>query len=234
MIGRPYLAYPLLMILLSLLLAPEASGQEQAGAAVPESPRVASVEALGLAEQLVEYGVEANAPEALVAAARILLDHPLSTEEVPVERLGGEETATAPTEEEPRLDVQEILDRATEMASPESAIQDVIAELRDAPRPRGRVGGVLYGIFRVRAFGQNHHQIEFRGNEPGLVLIRGNDQTDIDCYVLDPSGQRVESDTRFADECRLSFFPRTTGTYKIKIVNLGLLPRENRYELLTN
>lgn len=227
-----------LLLVLGGWFASPLHGQEQEAENVPparyESPDVAGVEALALAEELIEYGMTARSAEALVAAARILIDNPVSSEEVPVEEQAGAQADTTDKEDRdlPGLDLEEVLTAASAMAGEDSPLQAVIQDLREAPRARGAVGGPKYGTFVVRALGLNTHRLSFEGGEQGIVAIKGDGDTDLDCRVLDPRGRVVASDTRFIDECVLRFWVQTTQAYRIQVFNLGLV--WNEYELLTN
>lgn len=51
------------------------------------------------------------------------------------------------------------------------------------------------------------------------MAVIGDGDTDLDLYVYDPAGRLVGSDEDETDRCYVRFFPRTTGTYTIKVVN---------------
>ena len=51
------------------------------------------------------------------------------------------------------------------------------------------------------------------------VVVVGDGDTDLDLYVYDPAGRLVGKDDDETDRCYVRFFPRTSGTYTIKIVN---------------
>jgi hypothetical protein len=51
------------------------------------------------------------------------------------------------------------------------------------------------------------------------VAVIGDGDTDLDLYVYDPAGRLVAKDDDPTDRCYVRFFPRTSGTYTIKVVN---------------
>jgi hypothetical protein len=51
------------------------------------------------------------------------------------------------------------------------------------------------------------------------VGILGDGDTDLDLYVYDAFGNLVGKDDDETDHCYVRFYPRTSGTYTIKIVN---------------
>ncbi len=51
------------------------------------------------------------------------------------------------------------------------------------------------------------------------VVVIGDGDTDLDLYVYDPAGRLVAKDDDETDRCYVRFFPRTSGTYTIKVVN---------------
>jgi hypothetical protein len=53
-----------------------------------------------------------------------------------------------------------------------------------------------------------------------------------DLYVYDENGNQVAADDDLTDECFVSWVPRWTGVFTIRIVNRGSV--YNRYRLTTN
>ena len=84
----------------------------------------------------------------------------------------------------------------------------------------------------VPAWGQHLFRATFYGGETARVLVRGDRSSDLDLYVYDENGHLVASDTDLTDQCLVSFTPRWTGLFYIKIVNRGGVA--NLYRLLTN
>jgi hypothetical protein len=221
------------------LLPSEVRGQEEGGATTPganeSSAEVEAVEAIALARDLIDYGVKAESPEALVAAARILTGTPVALDQLEVEERGSEEGEAKSGGERLALDVGEILDAAFGMTNENDPLRPAIEALRNAPLAKGATGGPKYGVFRVGAFGTTIHTIRFDGSSrgiPGLVEVKGDGDTDLDCYLLDSTGRRVVSDTDYSDWCVLSFTMWRTAPVTIRIDNHGIV--YNEYEIATN
>jgi hypothetical protein len=221
------------------LLPREVRGQEEGGATTPganeSSAEVEAVEAIALARDLVDYGVKAQSPEALVAAARILTDTPVVLDQLEVEEHGGEESEAKSDGDRLALDVGGILDAAFGMTNENDPLRPAFEALRNAPRAKGATGGPKYGVYRVRALGTNTHTIRFDGSSrgiPGEVMVIGDGDTDLDCHLYDSTGRRVVSDTDYSDWCILSFTMWRTAPVRIEIRNLGIV--YNEYEIATN
>jgi hypothetical protein len=54
----------------------------------------------------------------------------------------------------------------------------------------------------------------------------------LDLYVYDSNGNLIASDTGYSDDCYVSWVPKWTGRFIVKVVNRG--PLYNRYVILTN
>jgi hypothetical protein len=96
-------------------------------------------------------------------------------------------------------------------------------------------GAVPYPVVHpdvVRAYSTDVYHITFRGQEVAYVAVTGDHDTDLDLYVEDENGNRIASDTDSTDRCIVRFTPRWTGSFTIRIVNLGSV--YNRYLLETN
>jgi hypothetical protein len=78
--------------------------------------------------------------------------------------------------------------------------------------PAGAFGG------RVNAFGTRTHSL-YIGVNDNYVLLRGDGDTDLDCYLYNPSGLLVSYDLDPSDTCVLS--APGIGTHQLVIRNLG-------------
>jgi len=65
-----------------------------------------------------------------------------------------------------------------------------------------------------------------------LLFVRGDRNSDLDLYVYDENGFLVAKDDDDTDDCRVRFTPRWTGSFTIKVVNLGHYA--NTYVIGTN
>ena len=84
----------------------------------------------------------------------------------------------------------------------------------------------------VRANETDVYNLYFRGGEEAIVIVSGDGDTDLDLYVYDENGNLIDSDTDRSDDCIVSWTPKWSGYFKIKIKNLGDV--YNRYVLVTN
>jgi hypothetical protein len=100
------------------------------------------------------------------------------------------------------------------------------------PVQAGADGGPKYGTAVVRAYDTNTHVVRFEGGKPAMVVVRGDGDTDLDLYVYDETGRLVGQDVDPTDFCLVTWTPRWTGTFTIRVVNLGDV--YNRYTIGTN
>jgi hypothetical protein len=69
----------------------------------------------------------------------------------------------------------------------------------------------------------DNYRIPFRGGEATRIVVTGNGDGDIDCEVVDSSGDTVLSDTRYLDGCDMVVWAPRTETFTIHVVNNGRL-----------
>ena len=111
--------------------------------------------------------------------------------------------------------------------------KNLLALVQDAKSAtRGAVGGPIRRTDTVNANCTDTWTINFRGGQPAYVVVSGDGDTDLDLYIYDENGNFITSDTDSSDDCVVSFNPRWTGKFYIKIKNLGRV--YNRYVLATN
>ena len=85
------------------------------------------------------------------------------------------------------------------------------------------------GFFRLEGRRDNVHRM---GIEYGLnytVLINGDGSSDLDVWVYDPNGDLVGSDESPDDQESVSFESQFSGTYTIRVGNIG--QNINTYQL---
>jgi hypothetical protein len=70
----------------------------------------------------------------------------------------------------------------------------------------------------VRAFDTNRHSL-YVGRSEAFVMVRGDGDTDLDCWLYNPQGRLVASDTDGTDFCVLA--APDVGTHRLVIRNLG-------------
>ena len=65
-----------------------------------------------------------------------------------------------------------------------------------------------------------------------MVTVIGDGDTDLDLYVYDENGNLIDKDVDYSDDCVVSFVPKWTGVFTIKIMNRGNV--YNNYIMRTN
>jgi hypothetical protein len=61
----------------------------------------------------------------------------------------------------------------------------------------------------------------FRAHQPRTVVVEGDHDTDLDCWLYDEYGNIVDSDTDNTDICILEVTPRWTGEFSLQVANRG-------------
>jgi hypothetical protein len=102
----------------------------------------------------------------------------------------------------------------------------VVPALADA------VGGPKYGTYRLGANRYRTFSVSFYGGQTARVVVSGDGDTDLDLYVYDVFGNLIASDDDELDDCVVSWTPRWTGNFTIKVVNRGIV--YNDFVLATN
>lgn len=206
--------------------------QTQPAADVSGKDVPAAAQQLELAGQLVRYGYQTKTALPLIQAVQIYKSLNIAdASDGRTKQAQGTEVATGLTKTDlVNFDEEALLADATKFADGNKALNDLIKDAKAATR--GRVGGPLRTTDRVLAGYTDTWTIRFRGGEPAYVVVSGDGDTDLDLYVYDENGNFITSDTDRTDDCVVAFNPRWTGTFYIKIKNLGRV--YNRYVLVTN
>lgn len=115
-----------------------------------------------------------------------------------------------------------------------NAILSVVLVLATSVMPTlaGAVGGPKYGEYRLSANRYRNFTVSFHAGQTARVVISGDGDTDLDLYVYDAFGNLVASDDDNLDDCIVSWTPRWTGRFTIKVVNRGIV--YNDFVLATN
>jgi len=181
------------------------------------TPTATAVESLAAADALVHYGDANKDPLALITAAKIMRD--VGTSESTAKRTSG--AAGDAKQAQKQASVDAILARAKTLAG---GRQDLVALADDVAKAgtRGAVGGP--GTMRtvVRSRSVDNFRVTFRGGEPARVYARGDGDSDLDLFVYDENGNRVCADTDSNDEMLCAFTPSWTGSFTIRVRNLGV------------
>ncbi|MFK7787129.1 MAG: hypothetical protein AB8B56_18555 [Crocinitomicaceae bacterium] len=187
------------------------------------------------AKQLALYGYSNNDPICVLTAAKMLIANPATTLAPEKTESGTEDTA--PEKEnniELNLDVVQLIGDARKMANGNEVTMALANEIESTipPSTKGAVGGARIVEERVNSNDYDIYYIRFYGNELAEVAISGDGDTDLDLYIYDESGNLIDSDSDYTDECYVSWRPKWTGSFKIKVVNRGSV--YNNYVLGTN
>lgn len=220
-------------ILLLLLLGVIFSLQAQEKKEVSKNKPSVDVENLQLAKQLAKYGYKTFSASALIEAAKIMSS--VKTQELKYEsfKQGEDANDKGKKQDKDGLDISSILAGAKKYADGDAKLLASISAIEKANESnRGRVGGPgeMYG--KVGTTTYDSYSVAFREAELAEIALSGDGDTDLDLYVYDANGNIIAQDTDYTDDCYVSWVPRWTGTYIIKIVNRGQV--YNRYYLLTN
>ena len=77
---------------------------------------------------------------------------------------------------------------------------------------------------RIEAWGSREHTLDVAPSGQWIV-IQGNGNSDLDCWVYDEQRRLLDSDTNGTDHCVLE--TRGTGVHRVDVENVGNRP--NRY-----
>lgn len=97
---------------------------------------------------------------------------------------------------------------------------------------KGARGGSKRHVDIVRSHATDVYELTFRGGETAEVFVSGDGDSDLDLFVYDENGGLICLDDDQTDDCYCRWTPRWTGSFSVKIKNLGGIA--NRYLLLTN
>lgn len=217
-----------ILVAVALLLAGSTIAQNK----VADSAKIDvpdNLEMLQTANQLAKYGYKNGNPLSLIQAAELyatvnpgVLDASKSAE-------GTSEESTK--QETISFDVDKLLADATILAEGDANLLAIIDNIKNSAT-RGATGSGKHVVEKVNAKTTDVYHIRFRGHEDAIVVVSGDGDTDLDLYIYDENDNLIDSDTDLGDACVCTFRPAWTGTFTIKVKNLGNV--YNRYELATN
>jgi hypothetical protein len=96
----------------------------------------------------------------------------------------------------------------------------------------GAVGGPKWDNFTVPARTSITYSTNFYAGEMAIVGVAGDGYTDLELYVYDEFGNLIACGTDSYDGCVVSWTPKWTGKFTIKVVNRGFT--YNGFRLRTN
>ena len=171
----------------------------------------------------------ADSKDAILMLAAARLEAMAATETASRDKTseGGTTEAGAPKPE--KADLYAL---AEQFAGTNEALHALIEDSKASGRTRGARGGPKLSVDRVGAYSSDSYRVRFSGGEYAQVFVRGDGDTDLDLYVYDEYGNLVCRDTDSTDQTYCAWTPAWTGTFRIKIENLGSL--YNRYRIATN
>ena len=185
-----------------------------------------------MAGELVKYGYKTQNALPLVQAVQIYKSIGVVPEaEAKKKEVEGQSLAEArKAKNNPvQYDQAKLIADATAYADGDENILGLIKGLDDV---RGRVGGETYHMDVVDAGLTDVYTMRFQGGEDATIILSGDGDTDLDLYVYDENDNLIGYDDDGTDDCVVSFTPRWTGNFKIKVKNLG--DTYNSYTLITN
>jgi len=195
------------------------------------------------AAEMARFGREHKSPEALLAAARAIASvsvQPMDPKNVKDADKEGSDTDKESNEnvlKAAQREAMALVDEAVKIAKDKDAIEKIAEPLRTriTAMKRGAVRGpvVRYGTVG-RGDRQDTFTIRFKGGEPAVIIVNNqSNRGDIDLVVENDEGRVVAQDRRSDDDATVTFFPRGTHTYYVKVkffAGRGAL----RYKLTTN
>ena len=190
------------------------------------------VSAIRMAGELAKYGYANLDALSLIKAAEIIISTP--TQELKVEKTEQNDTSKGKKESGISLDAKSLLRDAKELAGGNETLLALVSqvETKSTEASRGRLGGPGEAYRRVAANSYVIDYVSYKGGLLAEVFVSGDGDTDLDMYVYDENGNLVGQDDDYSDDCYVSWYPKWTGTFIIKVVNRGKV--YNNYYLVTN
>jgi hypothetical protein len=193
-----------------------------------------SLSALRLASDLVRYGYAQQSALSLIEALQIMNENP--TQPLKSERQG--DVVNLSNKEGKKstisLDYNKILADAKEFAADNEVLTKLLAQIEADGQTAGRgaVNGPSRHYDTVNGNSTDTYQVSFIAHYLAEIAVSGDGDTDLDLYVYDSNGNLIAKDEDYSDDCYVSWVPKWTGRFVVKVVNRGRL--YNRYVILTN
>lgn len=213
-----------LMLALSLPMALMAQEKKETTGSIPQSENT-----VRMAAELSKYGYANNDALSLIQAARLAKQANLVKETAEKTEEQGQESV-GEKKGNVSLDPAKLLADAKVKAGEDGVLQALIAEVQS--QVRGATTGPKYSSTYVKAKGTDVYRISFRAGQTAIVTVIGDGDTDLDLYVYDENGNLIDKDVDYSDDCVVTFTPRWTGVFVIKVVNRGNV--YNSYVMRTN
>lgn len=222
-----------LFSLMAFVFAFAVNAQETEAKEAAEGQANESIAALRLAADLVKYGNAKQQALPLIEALEIISENDAAI-------LDADKEGDAVVEDNAgksgfvSINFDEVLAQAKKYADGDANLLAIINNIEKsvAGQHRGAVNGPRYKVTSVNANSTDRYVISFYAGQRAEVGVSGDGDTDLDLYVYDSNGNLIGSDTDYTDDCYVSWTPRWTGSFTIKVVNRGRV--YNRYVLVTN
>lgn len=215
-------------LLLTLALMPMAMMAQEEKTETGSIPQ--SETTVRIAAELSKYGYANNDALSLIQAARMVKKAGITEAAVKKSETSGNDAPATAKKGDISLDDAKLLSDAKAKANGDGALLALIDEVGN--NTRGASGGPKYNKTYVKANGTDVYRITFRAGETAVVTAIGDGDTDLDLYVYDENGNLIEKDADYTDDCVVTFTPKWTGVFVIKVVNRGNV--YNNYILRTN
>lgn len=211
----------LLAAMLMMTVAAGAWAQKDGSAEKKEEPKGNPSEAaqnVQLAASLAKYGYDNMSALSLIQAAQIVKENGIQRKD---EEGDTEGSVNQGDEKKGKvsLDVNQLLADATQYASGDKTLLALVDKVKNTAT-RGS-GGSYTTYYRVPAHGSVTFHCNFYGGSFCEAAVVGDGDTDLDVYVYDENWNLITSDTDYSDRCYVSWNPRWTGRFHIKVVNRG-------------
>ena len=184
---------------------------------------------LTVSGELARLAADSKDPILMLAAAR--LEAMAATETASRDKTSEGDTAEA--EVEPKPEKENLYALAEQYAGTNETLHTLIEDSKaSVAGTRGARFGPQVGYDSVLAYRTDVYRVAFRGGEYAEVAVTGDGDTDLDLFIYDENGNLICSDTDYTDRTYCGWSPAWTGTFRIKIENLGGV--YNEYRLATN
>lgn len=224
----------LFVFLIGVLMCNSALAQEVPTKENVEGAKSEALTNLRLAADLVKYGYKQQDALPLILALDIINN--TETQPLEAETDGTQADTSDDTGKNGfiTMDVKKILADAKKFADGDKSIEKLLAKVEKESNKgtRGAVGGPCKAYATVKAYSTYTWTCSFVAERLAEIFVSGDGDTDLDLYVYDSNGNLIASDTDYSDDCYVTWVPRWTGKYYVKIVNRGGV--YNRYVILTN
>jgi hypothetical protein len=187
-----------------------------------------------LAQDLANYGYEHQDAFSLLAAADILANSPVGELVAKLKTSTGGVLGKIKKEsiQANLLDPKKLIADAKNFGKDDPHLLALAKKIKSNKKTRGNVEGPVMLNDKIEAKASDTYLIDFEGGKGAEIAVIGDGDTDLDLYVYDQNDNLIEKDEDDSDKCYVSWVPKWTGTYKVKIKNRGDV--YNNYTIYSN